>query len=464
MPSAAPPVPASVAASISAAAAAVAEGPRIRVAVRKRPLNKKEKGGGETDIISVVGRSSSVLVHEPKTKVDLTKYVDTHTFVFDEVFGEEAGQADIYERTCRPLVAFFLNKGKATCFAYGQTGSGKTFTMMGPGGGKGEQAGLYVQATHDIFAMVGRGPYAGVQIWASFFEIYGGKLFDLLNARKKLECREDGQQNVVIVGIKERQVESVEQMMELIAHGNSVRSTGQTGANIDSSRSHAILQITAKKVTKANAPPKPMGKFSFIDLAGSERAADTTNNDRQTRLEGAEINKSLLALKECIRALDQGAAHRPFRSSKLTQVLKDSLVGNARTVMIANISPNSGSCEHTLNTLRYADRVRELKEGGAGSSAQNAYMPHRGNAGGIAPMSRVEEKDEGMSHDGSPVQASLPPAPPPRRGHERGASKMGMGPAVAAGAAVVANNVPVRPRRSSEGRERERDRDRKSVV
>lgn len=127
-----------------------------------------------------------------------------------------------------------------------------------------------------------------------------------------------------------------------------------------------------------------------VDLAGSERAADTTNNDQRTRLEGAEINKSLLALKECIRALDLESKHLPFRGSQLTQVLKDSFLGNCRTVMLANVSPNSSSCEHTLNTLRYANRVKELTKGvkgagGGGSgtdpknkdkSSYNPYMPH----------------------------------------------------------------------------------------
>ncbi|KAE9602162.1 hypothetical protein Lal_00050158 [Lupinus albus] len=107
-----------------------------------------------------------------------------------------------------------------------------------------------------------------------------------------------------------------------------------------------------------------VGKISFIDLAGSERGADTTDNDRQTRIEGAEINKSLLALKECIRALDNDQIHIPFRGSKLTEVLRDSFVGNSKTVMISCISPNAGSCEHTLNTLRYADRVKSLSKSG----------------------------------------------------------------------------------------------------
>ena len=101
----------------------------------------------------------------------------------------------------------------------------------------------------------------------------------------------------------------------------------------------------------------------LVDLAGSERGADVSTCDKQTRIDGAEINKSLLALKECIRALDQGKSHKPFRGSKLTLVLKDSFVGKCKTVMVGNISPAQNSCEHTLNTLRYADRVKELKKG-----------------------------------------------------------------------------------------------------
>ena len=106
------------------------------------------------------------------------------------------------------------------------------------------------------------------------------------------------------------------------------------------------------------------GKMSFIDLAGSERGADVKDFDKQTRFDGAEINKSLLALKECIRALDQDRNYTPFRGSKLTLVLKDSFVGKCKTVMIGNISPTLNNCEHTLNTLRYADRVKELKLAG----------------------------------------------------------------------------------------------------
>ncbi|WVZ96503.1 hypothetical protein U9M48_042135, partial [Paspalum notatum var. saurae] len=193
----------------------------------------------------------------------------------------------------------------------------------------------------------------------------------------QLLMREDGKKQVCIVGLQEFEVSDVQIVKEYIERGNSARSTGSTGANEESSRSHAILQLAVKKhiIVKdakrqrdrdANEAKstKAVGKISFIDLAGSERGADTTDNDRQTRIEGAEINKSLLALKECIRALDNDQIHIPFRGSKLTEVLRDSFVGNSRTVMISCISPNAGSCEHTLNTLRYADRVKSLSKGG----------------------------------------------------------------------------------------------------
>lgn len=146
--------------------------------------------------------------------------------------------------------------------------------------------------------------------------------------------------------------------MAAIAQGSAVRITSQNSTNSDSSRSHAILQIELR------AGKRVHGKLAFIDLAGCERGADTLEQNKQTKIDGAEINKSLLALKECIRALDQGKNHTPFRGSKLTMVLKDSFSGFCKTVMIGNIAPGSGSCENTLNTLRYADRVKGLKKGG----------------------------------------------------------------------------------------------------
>ncbi|XP_057454302.1 kinesin-like protein KIN-13B [Lotus japonicus] len=327
---------------------------KIKVVVRKRPLNKKELAKNEEDIIEAV--SNSLTVHETKLKVDLTQYLEKHEFVFDAVLNEEVTNDEVYRETVEPIVPIIFQRTKATCFAYGQTGSGKTYTMKP----------LPLKASRDILKLMYH-TYnnQGFQLYVSFFEIYGGKLFDLLNDRKKLCMREDGKQQVCIVGLQEYRVSDVETIKELIEQGSSTRSTGTTGANEESSRSHAILQLAVKRSVDGNGskPPRLVGKLSFIDLAGSERGADTTDNDKQTRIEGAEINKSLLALKECIRALDNDQGHIPFRGSKLTEVLRDSFVGNSRTVMISCISPSSGSCEHTLNTLRYADRVKSLSKG-----------------------------------------------------------------------------------------------------
>eukprot|EP00474_Spongospora_subterranea_P006012 CRZ06470.1 hypothetical protein [Spongospora subterranea] len=354
---------------------------KIRVVVRKRPLNKREIAREETDVVVALQDVYTVNVHEPKTKVDLTKYIERHEFIFDDVFDESVSNAELYEQTAKPLVEAVFQGAKATCFAYGQTGSGKTHTMMGPealqhsdGDAIEQEQGLYAMAARDLFAQLNDRAHDNLCVFVSFFEIYGGKLFDLLNERRKLVAREDRHQAVCIVGLQERECASVSSLLQMIQHGSQLRSTGVTGANIDSSRSHAILQIS---LCHKGISRKRVGRLSFIDLAGSERGVDTVNQDRRTRIEGAEINKSLLALKECIRAQDQHHKHTPFRGSKLTQVLKDSFIGNCRTIMVANISPNSGSCEHTLNTLRYADRVKELKKLGKTQPSRDAYMPHR---------------------------------------------------------------------------------------
>ena len=229
--------------------------------------------------------------------------------------------------------------------------------MLGPDEEDAKHPGLYALAARDIFELSRSSEYRHLQVYSSFFEIYGNGIFDLLNNRNKLRCMENHSKEVCVVGLTERRVHSVEDLLRVMDKGTRLRKTGSTAANIDSSRSHAILQISLKeKENKQNR-----GKFSFIDLAGSERGKDTTHSDRQRRLEGADINKSLLALKECIRALHHGSSHKPFRGSKLTQVLKDSFVGeNTHTVMIATVAPNSKNCEHTLNTLRYAYRVKEI--------------------------------------------------------------------------------------------------------
>lgn len=344
---------------------------QITVCVRKRPMNSKENKKKEVDVVTCPVKDQ-VIIHEPKTKVDLTKYLDSQHFRFDYAFDENATNELVYKYTARPLVQSIFDGGMATCFAYGQTGSGKTHTMGGEFQGKTQdsQGGIYAFAARDVFKLHKSPKYKGLNVGVScsYFEIYSGKVFDLLSGKSKLRVLEDGKQQVVVVGLTEKEVDCVEDVLKLITHGNNIRTSGQTSANAHSSRSHAVFQI----ILRNNNNRKTLyGKFSLIDLAGNERGADTSSANRQTRMEGAEINKSLLALKECIRALGRKGAHLPFRASKLTQVLRDSFIGEkAKTCMIAMISPSMSSCEHTLNTLRYADRVKEL--GASEPSGQRA--------------------------------------------------------------------------------------------
>merc|ERR1719154_754488 len=337
---------------------------RITVCIRKRPLNSKEEKAKDVDVVTVASRDH-VTVHEPKTKVDLTKYLENQQFRFDCTFDESSTNEVVYKYTAKSLVTSIFEGGMATCFAYGQTGSGKTHTMGGEFRGKSQDStnGIYALAASDVFRMLKTPKHRAknIVVSCSYFEIYGGKVFDLLSGKSKLRVLEDGKQQVQIVGLTETEVASVDDVLKLITSGNNLRTSGQTSANVNSSRSHAVFQI----VLRVNTKRRPLhGKFSLIDLAGNERGADTNSANRQTRMEGAEINKSLLALKECIRALGRKGAHLPFRASKLTQVLRDSFVGEkTRTCMIAMIGPSMSSCEHTLNTLRYADRVKELTVG-----------------------------------------------------------------------------------------------------
>ncbi|CEP19914.1 hypothetical protein [Parasitella parasitica] len=281
--------------------------PKIKVCIRKRPLNQHETATNEPDISKLIS-SRTIEIHASRQKVDLTKYTVQHTFTFDHVFDCHTSNQSIYQQTTQPLVEHMLQGGKATCFAYGQTGSGKTFTMLDP------RNGLYFQAINQIFELLRDHRYAGLQTWVGYYEVYQGQLLDLLNNRKKLVPREDGKGNVLITGLKEHRVHSLSSLKQVFEFGNRERSTCKTQTNDNSSRSHAILQVSLKTRNLA-----VHGKLNFIDLAGSERGSDRgRDTDTKTRLEGAEINRSLLALKECIRALDQDKGHAPFRGSKLT--------------------------------------------------------------------------------------------------------------------------------------------------
>lgn len=359
---------------------------QIRVAIRKRPFCADKPS--DVDVLHPLefGPYGKMLVFQPKTRVDLTKEIETVPFAFDTVFGEQYDNTDIYNKSVRNLIPVFLEGEHATVFAFGCTGSGKTFTMMGANFTSSrfveeKNMGLYYMAALDVFRALEQREFSHLSVSVSLFEIYGGKLYDLLHDRKPVKCLEDHKGKVQFPGLSEHRIGGPGDLMEMIELGASARSTGSTSRNADSSRSHAVLQLHLRKTTGRKGDVEH-GRLTFIDLAGSERGADTANCSRATRLEGAEINQSLLALKEVIRARARGGSmnHVPFRGSKLTQVLKESFTGErSRCLMIACVSGEQDNCEQTLNTLRYADRVKERK---AETGALPAKLKSRGGRRG----------------------------------------------------------------------------------
>ena len=338
--------------------------PKTKVIVRKRPLNQKEISQKEVDNIAIEGKNK-VVITELKKNLDLSKYIDKKEFIFDRAFDEKASNDLIYKEEIRPMIYnAFYQKAKITCFAYGQTGSGKTYTLFGSSfslNSKNAVFGLYALAGYDIFNIKNNEKkFKNFSIFVSFYEIYCDKLYDLLNNKARLETREDYKHDINIVGLSENEIKSLEQLIKVVNYGSKQRTVGKTGANSESSRSHGIIQLRIFD----NEKNAQHAKISFIDLAGSERESDKVNVDKKTRIDGAAINQSLLALKECIRALEMDQIHLPFRGSKLTLVLRDSFIGNCKTLMISTISPGYRTSEHTLNTLRYAYRLKEIKSMG----------------------------------------------------------------------------------------------------
>jgi hypothetical protein len=232
---------------------------RIRVIVRKRPLSTSEaERSGGIDVIHPLdyGEYGRVLAYQPKTRVDLTKEVETVPFAYDNVFDENSTNVQIYQRSLRNLIHPFFKGQWSTIFAYGQTGSGKTYTMMGSnmtGSNAGTAVedtsnfGLYYLAALDIFDMLHKPEYSHLKVQVSLFEIYGGKLFDLLNGRSTIKCLEDSKGKVCFPGLTEHPVEGPDRLMQLIEEGSANRSTGTTSRNADSSRSHAVLQLKLRK-------------------------------------------------------------------------------------------------------------------------------------------------------------------------------------------------------------------------
>ena len=359
------------------------ENSKIFVCVRKRPIFPKEIMEGEIDCVSAI--NPKVYIYDCKIKIDgYTKYIDVNEFNFDNAFNEKDNTHLLYKCSIQPSLDILLRGGVVTCFAYGQTGSGKTYTM------KGIQD-IAIENIFQIFYDLGRKNNNKFTFYISFYELYLGLLYDLLNNRNKLMALEDKNQRVQIYGLTEKKVESPEEMKSIIDFANDVRTTHNTVTNETSSRSHAVCNFIVKIQNKNNE--KEYAKLSLVDLAGSERATETQSNDKNRLAEGADINKSLLALKECIRALDarkikgNSEHHVPFRNSKLTLVLRDSFLGKAdlcKIIMISCISPSNHSANHTINTLRYSMRLKEKipsssNNNNINNNFKNQFVPKKNN-------------------------------------------------------------------------------------
>ena len=286
------------------------------------------------------------------------------TFGFDRVFDENTTQAEVYEATTRNLLDSVLDGYNATVFAYGATGCGKTHTITGTA----QQPGVIFLTMQELFERISEQTGDKVtEISLSYLEIYNETIRDLLvpgGSKTGLMLREDANQAVSVAGLSSHHPQNVQEVMDMIVRGNEYRTMSPTEANATSSRSHAVLQINVSQKDR-NADvnePHTMATLSIIDLAGSERASATKNRGERL-LEGANINKSLLALGSCINALcdPRKRNHVPYRNSKLTRLLKFSLGGNCKTVMIVCVSPSSAHFDETQNTLRYANRAKNIQ-------------------------------------------------------------------------------------------------------
>ncbi|KAI8802851.1 P-loop containing nucleoside triphosphate hydrolase protein [Cladochytrium replicatum] len=340
---------------------------RLLVAVRLRPLSQRELDRDNCTVVARAADSHQVQLIDPIDDDDVLRKDRPREWLYeyDYVFPESTDQVELYQKTTKSLIDWVIEGYNATVFAYGATGAGKTYTMLGTE----DSPGVIVLALVDLFEHIEHHqalPHRPrFDVTMSYLEIYNENIRDLLSGSSEpLDLREDAHRGVVVSGISSVIARSAEEVLGYLEQGNKNRIQEATGANEVSSRSHAVLQVqvSCKHINAKNATVQRYGKLSMIDLAGSERAAETQNRGIRM-IEGANINRSLLALANCINALvdSKKGKYVNFRDSKLTRLLKDSLGGNCRTVMISNISPANHNFDETHNTLKYANRARSIK-------------------------------------------------------------------------------------------------------
>ncbi|KAM6388055.1 kinesin-like protein KIF7 isoform 2-T2 [Pluvialis apricaria] len=346
-----------------------AEGAAVRVAVRVRPLLPREALRGHRPCLRGDAATGEVALGRRRR------------FRFAAVLPEAAGQAAVYRACVQPLLRAFFRGFNATVFAYGQTGSGKTYTIgeASVASINEDEQGIIPRAMAETFRLIDENDLIDYTVRVSYLEVYKEEFRDLLQvdtASKDIQIREDDKGNVVLCGVKESEVEGLDEVLSLLEMGNTAKHTGATHVNRQSSRSHTIFTVTmeqrrgAGRLPLHHHPPSVpasgqvlVSKFHFVDLAGSERIVKTGNTGERLK-ESIQINSGLLALGNVISALGdprRKSSHIPYRDSKITRILKDSLGGNAQTVMIACVSPSSSDFDESLNTLNYASRAQNIQ-------------------------------------------------------------------------------------------------------
>ena len=383
---------------------------QVRVGVRIRPLTSKETSGGGKTVVN-------------GSALDRTISLSKRIFTYDNVFPSNVTQTDLYANVAPPLLNSFLNGYNATVLAYGQTGSGKTFTMGSEAGGNfvenvqtgcilGDKDGLIPRFMSDMFASLFQRREASekkallqscddddddentnnnssktqqqqqqqqsssisliaFKVAASFLEVYGEDIFDLLDEdRTPLKIREDSKKDVIVVGLQSTPIANAFEAMGVLNTGTMNRTTAATLMNHTSSRSHAVFTVNLQQTTRSSTDGGEItttSRFTFVDLAGSERMKKTGAEGARAK-EGIKINEGLLALGNVINALADDErqktgerVHVPYRQSKLTRLLQDALGGNSQTLFLACVSPSDTNASETLSTLHYANRARNIK-------------------------------------------------------------------------------------------------------
>lgn len=326
----------------------------MKVVVRCRPLTPKEKAAGYNEVVEMSDGRVSVTMNNGTSK----------EFSFDDVYDWNSRQKDLYDKTFKGLVDSVMKGFNGTIFAYGQTGTGKTFTMQGVRN-DAELQGVIPNSFGHIFNYIAESSNEQYLVRASFLEIYMEEIRDLLSRDqgKRLECKERPDCGVYVKDLSSFVTKNEKEIQQIMDVGNKNRSVGSTYMNEQSSRSHAIFIITVECSSDDSSDEKKykVGKLNLVDLAGSERQSKSGAEGDRLK-EANKINLSLSTLGMVISALvERNKSHIPYRDSKLTRLLQDSLGGNAKTIMVANIGPASYNLDESLTTLRYASNAKKIK-------------------------------------------------------------------------------------------------------